>query len=194
MVTLKQIANRHNMDPHSLRVLLRSTGIRAEGRWVWEDDDPFLAEIEKLVKTHPTPTQLSPKTSAHPLKLVPPPKPVRKDVIVPPASKLIERLDGLASSGKYDDVALAFQYEILIYSWQTHRLRNLGWLLSRGELPIAFIAFKYHGFRLDLRIWESPWQGGSDGSLIAVEWVLCGTPRPEERTDSEINQNWAVTG
>ena len=159
---------------------------------LWEDDDPFLVDVEKLIKTHPVATQRNTvKAHSIPIKVGPTikQKPLPENVIVPPASRFIERLDRLAASGDYDEVALAFETEILVYSWQTYRLRNVEWLIGRGALPIAFIAFKWHGTRLDLRIWHSPWQDSDDGSIVAAEWVLC-SPRPDERTEFEIEQDW----
>lgn len=189
MVKLKQIADKHNLDPHSLRVLLRSTGIRAEGRYEWEDDDPFLTKIEDLIKNRPPAPARSTKTKSSKPKV---PRVFPRQEMpakVPPAAKLIERLDQLAANGKYDDVGLAFAHETVIYSWQINRLRNLEWIMSKGELPIAFIAFKWAGSRLDLTIWHAPWDA-SEGSLIAAEWVLT-SPLAGERTQFEINQLWA---
>ena len=196
MITLKEIADRHNMDPHSVRVLLRSTGIRAEGRWQWEDDDPFLAEIEKLIESNPSSSRqprIQGKASPKP-NIQRPISNCEMPDHVPSPAKMIERLDRLASSGKYDDVSLVFELEThVIHSWQTHRLRNLEWIMSKGELPIAFIGFKWHGSRLDLRIWNAPWET-YEGSMIAAEWLVCNTPRPEYRTDFDINQDWGELG
>jgi hypothetical protein len=57
------------------------------------------------------------------------------------AEKLIQRLDRLASSGEYDDVAIVFESCHLVYSWDENRLRQVQSIISQGNLPILdFIA------------------------------------------------------
>lgn len=53
IVTVKDLAARHKMEPRQLRVILRSTGMRAkEGRYEWKEGDAFLKKLPDIIKEY----------------------------------------------------------------------------------------------------------------------------------------------
>jgi hypothetical protein len=98
------------------------------------------------------------------------------------AEKLIQRLDRLASCGKYDDAAIFFGYSgSLIFSWQEDKLQGVQSWLKRDILPVAFIAFTRHEPIIEIRIWQREWDvtgetpGYYQNLLLGVDEVLrCG--------------------
>jgi len=50
-LTVKDLAARHKMEPRRLRVILRSTGMRAkDGRYEWKEGDAFIAKLPTIIK------------------------------------------------------------------------------------------------------------------------------------------------
>ena len=53
IVTVKELAARHKMEPRRLRVILRSTGMRAkDGRYEWKEGDAFLKKLPDIIKEY----------------------------------------------------------------------------------------------------------------------------------------------
>lgn len=53
MLTVKDLAARHKMEPRRLRVILRSTGMRAkDGRYEWKEGDALLAKLPAIIKEY----------------------------------------------------------------------------------------------------------------------------------------------
>jgi len=53
IVTVKDLAARHKLEPRQLRVILRSTGMRAkDGRYEWKESDPFLKKLTDVIKVY----------------------------------------------------------------------------------------------------------------------------------------------
>jgi hypothetical protein len=53
MITVKELAARHKMEPRRLRVILRSTGMRAkDGRYEWKEGDVFLKKLPDIIKQY----------------------------------------------------------------------------------------------------------------------------------------------
>jgi hypothetical protein len=51
LITAKDLAARHKMEPRRLRVILRSTGMRAkDGRYEWKEGDAFLKKLPDIIK------------------------------------------------------------------------------------------------------------------------------------------------
>ena len=50
IVTVKELASRHKIEPRRLRVILRSTGMRAkDGRYEWKEGDAFLKKLPAII-------------------------------------------------------------------------------------------------------------------------------------------------
>jgi len=53
VITVRDLAARHKMEPRRLRVILRSAGMRAkDGRYEWKDGDVFLKKVPDLIKQY----------------------------------------------------------------------------------------------------------------------------------------------
>ena len=53
MITVKELAARYKMEPRRLRVILRSTGMRAkDGRYEWKEGDAFLKKLPDIIKEY----------------------------------------------------------------------------------------------------------------------------------------------
>jgi hypothetical protein len=53
MITVKEVAARQKMEPRRLRVILRSTGMRAkDGRYEWKEGDAFLKKVPDIIKQY----------------------------------------------------------------------------------------------------------------------------------------------
>lgn len=51
LITVKDLASRHKLEPRRLRVILRSTGMRAkDGKYEWKESDPFLKKLPDVIK------------------------------------------------------------------------------------------------------------------------------------------------
>ena len=51
IITVKELAARHKMEPRRLRVILRSTGMRAkDGKYEWKENDAFLKKLPDIIK------------------------------------------------------------------------------------------------------------------------------------------------
>lgn len=51
VITVKDLASRHKMEPRRLRVILRSTGMRAkDGKYQWKESDLFLKKLPDMIK------------------------------------------------------------------------------------------------------------------------------------------------
>jgi len=53
IVTVKELAAKHKMEPRRLRVILRSTGMRAkDGKYEWKETDAFLKKLPDIIKEY----------------------------------------------------------------------------------------------------------------------------------------------
>jgi hypothetical protein len=53
IITVKDLAARHKIEPRRLRVILRSTGMRAkDGRYEWKESDAFLKKLPDVIKQY----------------------------------------------------------------------------------------------------------------------------------------------
>jgi hypothetical protein len=53
LITVKELAARHKMEPRQLRIILRSTGMRAkDGRYEWKENDAFLKKLPDVIKQY----------------------------------------------------------------------------------------------------------------------------------------------
>lgn len=53
LITVKDLAARYKMEPRQLRIILRSTGMRAkQGSYSWKDTDPFLKKLPDVIKQY----------------------------------------------------------------------------------------------------------------------------------------------
>jgi hypothetical protein len=52
-ITIREVAAHHKLEPRRLRVILRSTGMRAKDhKYEWKEGDAFLAKLPAIIKEY----------------------------------------------------------------------------------------------------------------------------------------------